>query len=294
MNKSFKRAQTILGFLTPEATHLTNLQRFGSANDGGYIMLNDVSANDYLISMGVGDDINFEKDLCTKILGADLYDYTVAKLPAIIENSRFFPERIGSLGSTTLMSTVERVPIGAELLLKIDIEGSEWDALSIVDHETLNKFRQIVIEFHGLENILEDVFYEKALNVLKKLDETHFVLNVHPNNNSRVIFVENLLIPEVVEVSYLRRSSYGVKFTGSNVLATLNSPCNPSYPEIFLQSIENLDKLDLETFTVGHFSLKEKAILTNARDAIVAERDAIKNSRIWRYSRFYRDFRRVT
>ena len=39
------------------------------------------------------------------------------------------------------------------MILKMDVEGAEWDFLDTVDTKTLKQFDQIVFEYHELNRI---------------------------------------------------------------------------------------------------------------------------------------------
>lgn len=310
MNQFLQRACSILELLSPQPTNLEKVCRLGSDNDGGYIMINDITDQDFLISMGVGDDVNFEKALSKYVMGTHLYDFSIDTLPDLIENSRFFCERIGSIDSTSLATAVTRVPKSVDLLLKMDIEGAEWDTLKNTEPKTLTKFRQIVVEFHWLENIFDDQYYETALEVLHKLSKTHFVLNAHPNNNGDTLIVENLLFPGVIEISYLRRDSYQIYSDAldseDSICIELNRPCNPNMPELYLQARKFREQLDLETISVGTFSRQGISQSSNELDGLRFQLQAlldekqilsqqlqeILNSRIWRLSKIYRRLRK--
>jgi len=306
VNQSLQRACSILELFTPQPTTLEKACRLGSENDGGYIMIDDITDQDFLISMGVGDDVNFERALSKKVIGTHLYDFSIETLPDLIENSQFFCERIGSNEATSLATAVGRVPKPTDLLLKMDIEGSEWETLKNTESKTLNMFRQIVVEFHWLENIFNDQYYETALEVLHKLSETHFVLNAHPNNNGDTLIVENLLFPGVIEVSYLRRESYEIYSDSLNsddsIYVDLNRPCNPDLPELYLQSRKFRDQLNLETTSVGTFSRQgvldfpnktaemrfQLQSLLDENQLLTQQLEAIFTSRFWRLMKFYR------
>ena len=68
-------------FMEPKPADLQELRRFGSSNDGGYLMIDDLNHSDFLISMGVADDVNFERDVVGKIAGVHLYDNSIDQLP---------------------------------------------------------------------------------------------------------------------------------------------------------------------------------------------------------------------
>jgi len=188
--------------------------RFGSTNDGGYILVNDLVNDDYLLSMGVEGNVDFEKDLSKIISGMDLYDFSVSDLPEPINNSIFFQEKIGlkENGDTDLSACLERISLTTDLIWKMDIEGGELDILPYVTEDQLNRFRQIVIEFHDMDRLESDMeYYNKVLSSLISIRRTHTPVLVHPNNNIHLIVIGNSPVPPVFEVLYLRNSSYSFK-----------------------------------------------------------------------------------
>jgi hypothetical protein len=298
MNEPLARINKILRLLQPLPTNLDLAQRFGSLNDGGYVLINDLKKSDFLISMGVADDVDFELEISPLITGTHLYDFSIDDLPVPIPAGKFFKEKIGGDGRTTFHDVVLKTPNDLDLILKIDIEGSEWEAIDHVDGTLLNKFRQIVIEYHGLEQILVDEHYLQILRVLQKIDKSHFVLNVHGNNWGDTLSIENITLPSVFEVTYLRRDSYQVKATNEldrKKLLNLNRPCNPNEPEIYFPNLVDFGHLSLESNSIGNYSrflydalTQERDALTQERDALTQERDALTKSTIWRVTSPYR------
>ncbi len=295
--------------------NLEDVQRIGSKHDGGYLLINDFSDQDFLLSMGVGDDVNFELKLANHLSGVHLYDDSIEALPCIVPNGVFYKERIGGSGYTSISEAMGRIPNHLDLILKMDIEGSEWEALEKFEIEELHKFRQIVVEFHWFEKLLDDQEYSRILNVLTKLDTTHFVLNAHPNNCGDTLIIENIALPSVIEVTYLRRIDYTSLVNlnvETNCVSKLNQPCSPSIPELYLPSIGNYEELNLDSTPIGMYSrfafnaltqerdaltqerdalTQERDALTQERDALTQERDALTQSTIWRITTPYRKVR---
>jgi len=301
VNESLRRAGQILSLLKPRQTNLELAERFGSKNDGGYVLINDLKKDDFLISMGVANDVNFEIDLSRYLAGSHLYDDSIDELPLPVPNGTFFKERIGGSGLTSISDAISKAPVGCDLILKVDIEGSELEAFGPLEVHEQIKFRQIVIEYHWLENIVEDTFYTQLLLVLEKLNETHFVLNSHPNNHGDVLIVENLLFPSVIEVTYLRKKDYGFQtnvLSERSLLSKLNKPCNSMLPEIYFPNLVELEGLNIESNSTGTISrvrisqlVQERDALAQERDALAQERDALTSSTIWRISAPYRKIR---
>jgi len=64
---------------------------------------------------------------------------------------------------------------GKTMLMKMDVEGSEWRSFMAAPDAVFEKIDQLVVEFHGVE----DAEFVETMNKLKR----HFhVVNVHYNN----------------------------------------------------------------------------------------------------------------
>ena len=73
------------------------------------------------------------------------------------------------------------------IFLKMDIEGGEYPWLLQIDENSLNKFIQIVIEFHGITNDSWHCNYNDKIKCLEKLSKTHYIVHAHGNNYGPVI-----------------------------------------------------------------------------------------------------------
>ena len=185
-------------------------ERFGSDGDGGYVLANDlVYPHDFLISFGVDNNVDFEHALAMNEIKSHLYDYSVDELPKPVPDSRFFKEKIGLKkdGDTTLVDCVNRVAPERDLILKMDIEGAEFDVIND-ETSTFGMFRQIAMEVHWLNNLEDTEFYNKVLAAFTKLRQTHYPVLVHPNNDRPLMVMGNSPVPTVFEVLYLRKRSY--------------------------------------------------------------------------------------
>merc|ERR1712232_977291 len=71
-----------------------------------------------------------------------------------------------------------------ELLLKIDVEGDEWDVFRTASPLLLNKFRQIIVEFHWpmLGAQADDNRLEARMSAMRNLLAVFVVVHVHANN----------------------------------------------------------------------------------------------------------------
>jgi len=212
-----------------------DLIRVGGPNDGGYVMLKNLDEVDGVLSLGVGPDVSWDTDVSEKIPLIHLYDHTIEKLPKPIPTARWFKEKVVAKGDSTGTSfeeAVARLPDTNQLLLKCDIEDSEWEIFSNCDSKILEKFDQIVVEFHWLADKICNDKYDLALNALQNLARTHSVVNIHANNYAKFQIIANCPIPDVIEISYVRTKSY--KFEQNPLVKNLNAPNFLEKPEIYL------------------------------------------------------------
>ena len=64
-----------------------------------------------------------------------------------------------------------------KLVVKMDVEGAEWDTLLETPDEVLKNIDQLIVEFHGTRQ-------EKYIKVFKKLKNIFYLVNVHYNNSA--------------------------------------------------------------------------------------------------------------
>ena len=66
---------------------------------------------------------------------------------------------------------------GKRIVLKMDNEGGEWEALMGTPDEVLARIDQVPIEFHGFNE-------KRFLDVIRKMKRTFYIANLHFNNYS--------------------------------------------------------------------------------------------------------------
>ena len=277
-----KMALEILTLLQPSPTHLNLVKRFGAANDGGYVLINDIAKKDFLVSMGVANDVRFEKEISSQLNAMHLYDDSINSLPEELTNCTFFRERIGGIGQVSISDTINRAKHVGDFILKMDIEGSEWDTLDAESTDTLKAFRQIVVEFHWFNDLNDFEYLDKSLRVLRKLTQSHFVLNAHPNNWGKLFYINGVMFPQVIEVTFLRRGDYEIVFDLINFkkdLSKLNSPCNPNVPEIYLDGFGFYTNSHNDETNSLILTPEEIDELTQQRDELTQQRDELTQQR---------------
>jgi len=97
------------------------------------------------------------------------------------------------------------LPSDGDLLLQLDIEGAEYVALLDLCAEHLARTRIIVAEFHGLRHLFWRFGYRVMAPVFEKVLASHAVVHAHPNNATIVLRRGDLAIPQVMELTFLRR-----------------------------------------------------------------------------------------
>jgi len=183
--------------------------RYGSNNDGGYVIADLYGDYDCYISAGISNEESFSRDFINKYdmneynsFGFDgtinhyPYDYT-NKISFIKKNIHSFNDDHHS-NLSFLMHHYNRI------FLKMDIEGGEYPWLLSLNETQLNKLKQIVIEFHGMTNDGWGCNYNDKIKCLEKLSNTHYIVHAHGNNYGQV----NNNIPDVIELTYINKNYF--------------------------------------------------------------------------------------
>lgn len=189
-------------------------KRYGSDNDGGYVIL-DLNSNEYdiLISCGISNDINFEKQFLNKYdkIKCFAFDGTINELPEINNRIHFIKKNIGSINdekNTNLHYLLERYK---NVFLKMDIETYEFGWINSVSKQHLENIKQIVIEFHfpftkhDLSHLDNKTSVSDKMDCFKKLSETHYLVHFHGNNCCGTTIFENTIVPNVFECTFIRK-----------------------------------------------------------------------------------------
>ncbi|PKA39748.1 FkbM family methyltransferase [Rhizobium sullae] len=200
-----------LRLLRPALTGL-DFVRIGGFGDGGYLVPNDLAGIKYCFSPGVSEVADFEEQLASDFgIYSFLADASVDAPPA--DNSFFDFEKkfLGCRDQAEFMKLStwmeKKIPAGdaGDLILQMDIEGSEYDVFIDSSIETLRRFRIMVVEFHGMDMM----FQAKSLKFLKaifeKLAGEFVVAHIHPNNCKTAVQRFGISVPPVMEVTFLRK-----------------------------------------------------------------------------------------
>ena len=178
--------EAILAELQPVVLKNCTLKRFGSANDGGYLMCeNLIEPLDAGYSYGVGSNDDWGCELSRRYhVPVHQYDCFDPARPTcnggtFVFHNECVGNRSGYTGSH-LFDTLENQfrkngDTGRRLIIKIDIEGAEWDSLLAAPEELLASIPQITMEMHGFDD-------PRIVEVLRKLKRNFYLVNLHFNN----------------------------------------------------------------------------------------------------------------
>lgn len=239
------------------------LKRFGNDSDGGYVAPKEVVNNlDYLISIGVEDNISFELDLMsinknlqTVIVDGTIENFTTPDKVTFINKNLALENDDNNITLEEILSDID----SENIALQIDIEFDEWDIFNCLPEEILKKFKLIIIELHFVfideEALLRSQnltpyfhgFYSKTYkdinkmllkkynNVLSKFLVDFSIIHLHANNSLKLINYEGINIPPLLEVTFLNNSEIKKSdlYSGELPISNLDLPNKKDRDDLF-------------------------------------------------------------
>jgi hypothetical protein len=222
------------------------LIRIGGAGDGGYLVPNDFEGIEYCFSPGVNTISDFENQLADRGIKSFLADYSVNAPPILRPEFTFDKKFIGSIDSDefmTLASWKNRYlsHYTEDLLLQMDIEGSEYEVIFNVPDSLLNQFRIIVIEFHSLQLLFEPLMFRLLSSCFEKLLRFFHVVHIHPNNCGDIVKRGSIGVPMSMEFTFLNKRRVRTTSPVKAFPNKLDMPNNPSGRKMVLPSCWYMD-----------------------------------------------------
>ena len=229
----------LLRDLAPQQARGVTKVRVGSSGDGGYVQLSNSDKIVGAFSCGVSGNDEWDAEMAAMGVPVDQYDGTVAEAPTqhpllTFHKKMVFADR--SPTAVTLADMAAKYPASPEpnLMLKIDIEGAEWDVFDRAADADLVRFRQIVCEFHNLSALSDRNWFKLRKRVLEKLNRLFAPVHLHANNYGGIEIVRNIAVPRHLEVSYANRLCYRCDYSDEIFPTPLDRPCAPFLDEIIL------------------------------------------------------------
>jgi hypothetical protein len=179
--------QQLLMELRPVTLENCTMRRFGSPNDGGYLLCDNLLGNvqsAYSYGIGPADDWGCE---ISQVYDVPVHQYDcfsppVAACPS--GRSVFHDECISRRGETIesrIFDTLTRQiakngDVGKTLVVKIDVEGAELESLLATSDRVLDRIHQLAMEIHGTDR--------RFLDLVRKLKRTFHLVHLHFNNQA--------------------------------------------------------------------------------------------------------------
>lgn len=205
--KNTVKIQMILKYLAPYK-YLGKIHRVGGKTDGSYVVpINMLGKNTYLISGGIEDNNRFEIYLASSGSTGIQIDNSITKPPQSHNNLQFLNSTLGNIdkpGYVSLESLINKAPKNKKILVKIDIEGSEIEALGSLSFKNLKRIDCLVMELHNLGSITSKK--DEIYNLLNRLHKANLrSIFVQANNACLTYTLAGTLIPDNIEITYVKK-----------------------------------------------------------------------------------------
>lgn len=227
--------------------HFDKKTRKGINQDGGYVIADLDGGYDCYISCGICMEESFSRDFIQSYgmnkNNSFAFDGSIQNYPYHYTNEiTFYKKNINNFNddkNTNLKFVTENYK---NIFLKMDIEGGEYPWLLSIDESSLKNFKQIVIEFHGINDDTWGCSFVDKFKCLEKLSNTHYIIHAHPNNNGNI----KDGIPDVIELTYVNKSYFNniPSYNSSEFpVKDLDFPNNPLKRDITINNPPFVQKL---------------------------------------------------
>lgn len=190
-----------------EVYHYPYKIRLGAQSDGGYVICKLEGDYDCYITCGVANEASFDRDFLNlfKNIGKNnsfAFDGTIKDYPwRYTKDITFIKKNISNFNDNNHTNLDNLINKYDKIFLSIDIEGGEYPWLLSLTQDKLQKFKQICIEFHGLNDNTWSSSLSDKIKCLNILNQTHYIMHAHGNNCSGI---QNN-IPDVLELTYVNK-----------------------------------------------------------------------------------------
>jgi len=210
----------VISILKPKASPY-KLIRIGGNKDGAYLLPDDITNIKACFSPGVNNFKNFEDDL-TFLYNIQCHMCDKSSEPeklktSLVDGMQTFTKKwLDVNNADDSISLQEWVMAYSpnpkdDLILQMDIEGAEYRNFLNTPEEILRRFRIMVIEFHGLDNITNPQVFSKALlPTFSEIDKHFQCVHAHANNwcENYIVPGTTINLPSFVELTFLRKDRF--------------------------------------------------------------------------------------
>ncbi|MEO8682296.1 MAG: FkbM family methyltransferase [Vicinamibacterales bacterium] len=241
----YRRCAEIISLLAPMDVDGAAFVRVGQDHDGGYVMLDVLGPDtvDAAYGFGISHDTAWDEAIAGRGIDVYMFDHTIASLPTGLPRCRAFA--IGVTGHVkgpslrTLRQLLDEHGHAASrrLIMKMDVEGCEWDVFDEAASDVIDQFSQIVVEYHRLTAAVHDpAMMASVRRVLAKLNRTHQCIHVHANGARLPLWIGPLVLPDILEVTYVRRTDWEGRLSVSRrqFPTEIDEPSSEGWPDIYL------------------------------------------------------------
>ncbi len=225
---------TLFALVQPVTLENCALERFGEAHDGGYLVCANLLDAQAGYSYGISGYDGFGCEVSRRAqIPVHQYDCFDLRQPACANGTFVFHgecvgARTGPIDGRPWATVEHQIAAngdsGKRLIVKMDVEGSEWDALPVTSDATLATVDQWVMEFHGAADA-------RFVPVLERLAEHFYVAHLQFNNWACSPDLQPF--PSwAYEVLYVNKRLGRVRPASTPVGAhPLDAPNNPTLPD---------------------------------------------------------------
>jgi hypothetical protein len=232
--------QALFDELKPVTLKNCTLKRYGGPGDGGYLMCENLiqgAASAYSYGIETEDDWGCQLSRTFGVM-IHQYDCFTEDRPACDGGrTTFHDECVGPQAETINDNLFDTVPgqvvkngdRGKRIIVKMDVEGAEWDSLLATPDDVLANIDQMPMELHGTDEA-------RFLQLVRKLKKQFHLVNLHFNNYACTPWVAPF--PAVAyQVLWVNKRLSDVDRTAPvpAPLSPANAPDNPKGPDCQLQ-----------------------------------------------------------
>jgi hypothetical protein len=192
---------------------------------------------DGVFSAGISDNVDCEFELASRMnIPVDSLDASIYQLPKFHQKFSFQRKFLGAheIGEfTTLKNWMSgSLQTGSNLLLKLDIEGFEYESVLASPPEALNRFRIMVFELHNLEGLGTRLGMSLIGSFVTRITTNHTVIHAHANNVGGEWVFPGGKLPAGLEVTLIRNDAFETNRGFAKLPHELDQKCVADKPEV--------------------------------------------------------------
>ena len=215
---NYKDIKDFYSKIQPKKIQSISIIRLGEDGDGGYHVPDFVKDFHYCFTFGVGNLCGFENDLANKFnIKCFLFDYSIASTP--IKNKNFFFSKKFVIGGGEFVNDLKKKKYltfdnflkkflglkNKKKILKIDIEGGEYNILSYIKSSDLEVFEVIIFEFHHLSGILNPLCFGLINDLFDKIHKSFVVISNVPAKGYSYFNYKDIKIYDLLEITFVNK-----------------------------------------------------------------------------------------